>query len=448
VKNLIKVQPGSLMHRFVGHKRFRERFSRALSRFSGNASGGVMVTFALSAVALCAVAALAINATLANKQRSYIQAAADTASLAAVTQFALSNVTQATIQQVAAATAQVNLSKNSFNAQPDDVSSSVDMTNTTVTVTIRRYIRPQFMTPGGAGANIITASATSKYRGSSSPICVLVLDPSASSAFNAFGNSNIVAPTCAIVSNSNSATGLSGTTNKTIQSAKACSAGGWTGSAFAPSPISDCPVIADPLASRAPPPNVHAACDQTDYSVDPSNAGITLQPGVYCGGINIKKATAMFAPGDYIIRGGGLTVNAGGSIYGVDVGFYLTGGAVLDAQPNSGISLSAPSSSLDPMVGLAIWEDPNNNPAGSPATHRIWSDNSQNLHGTVYFPQGKLSVAGNANVGGAAAYTIIVARNFDAFQSANIVLNANYSMSTIPVPAGFGKSRNAAFLTK
>jgi Flp pilus assembly protein TadG len=435
------------MLRVVGHKRFSECLSRALSGFVRNSSGGVLMTFALSAAALCAIAALAINVVLVNQQRSYIQAAADTASLAAASQFALSNVTQATIRQVAATTAQVNLSRNSFNAQPDDVSTSVDATDTTVTVTIKRYVRPQFMSPTGSAANMIVATATSKYQGSSTPVCVLVLDPSAASAFNAFGNSNIVAPTCSIISNSNSATGLSGTTTKTIQSAKACSAGGWTGSAFAPSPISDCPVVADPLASRAPPPNVQAACDQTNYAVDQSNVGITLQPGVYCGGININAA-AMFAPGDYVIRGGGLTVNAGGSIYGVDVGFYLTGGAVLNALPNSGISLSAPSSSLDPMVGLALWEDPNNNPAGSPATHKIWSDNSQNLHGTIYFPQGKLSIGGNANVGGAAAYTIIVARKLDAFQAANIVLNTNFSMSTIPVPAGFRKSKNAAFLTK
>ena len=48
-------------------------------------------------------------------------------------------------------------------------------------------------------------------------------------------------------------------------------------------------------------------------------------------------------------------------------------------------------------------------PAGSQATHQIWSDNTQNLHGAVYFPQGIMSVGGHAAVGSVSAYTIIVA---------------------------------------
>jgi len=203
--------------------------------------------------------------------------------------------------------------------------------------------------------------------------------------------------------------------------------------------------MADPLASRSPPPNVGAACDYVDFSF--SSSSIPLQPGVYCGGISIKHGTAVLNPGDYIVRGGGLTINAGGSIEGSDVGIYLTGGAVLDGQPNSGISLTAPSDPNDPMVGLVFWEDPNNEPASSPATHKIWSDNAQNLHGTVYFPQGTLNIGGKAAVGSAADYTIIVAYDLVAFQSANIVLNTNYSSSKIPVPPGIGNTGGSLHLS-
>ena len=315
-----------------------------------------------------------------------------------------------------------------------------------MTVTITRNLAPLLFDNSGQLVFPISASATSTFR--STPICVLILDPSADAAFNAFANSNILAPNCSIVSNSTSTTGLSGTTNGAIQATKSCSAGGWTGNAFQPTPIPDCPPIPDPLASRAPPPNANAGCDYNNYAVDSSNAGVPLQPGVYCGGITIKKVTATFSPGDYIIRGGSFTVNAGGAVQGSDVGFYLTGGAVLDAKPNSGISLSAPSDANDPMVGLVFWEDANNAPAGSPATHKIWSDNAQNLHGTVYFPQGTLSIGGKANVGSVAAYTIIVAHNLSAFQSANIVLNTNYSASPIPVPTGVGSSSGVPRLSQ
>ena len=79
-------------------------------------------------------------------------------------------------------------------------------------------------------------------------------------------------------------------------------------------------------------------------------------------------------------------------------------------------------------------------PAGQAATHTIDSDNGQNLHGTVYFPQGSLYIGGHANIGGAAAYTIIVAQNLVTDQQANIVLNANYMNSNIPVPTGVGNT--------
>jgi hypothetical protein len=100
------------------------------------------------------------------------------------------------------------------------------------------------------------------------------------------------------------------------------------------------------------------------------------------------------------------------------------------------------------MVGLVFWEDPNNMPAGSAATHKIWSDHAQNLYGTVYFPQGTLNVGGHANIGGLADYTIIVAHDLVVFQSANIVLNANYNASNVPVPTGVGNTMGRVTLTK
>ncbi len=130
------------------------------------------------------------------------------------------------------------------------------------------------------------------------------------------------------------------------------------------------------------------------------------------------------------------------------MGIYLTAGAVLDGQPNSGIDRSAPSGANDPMSGLVFWEDPNNMPAGSRATHKIWSNNAQNLHGTVYFPQAILNLGCHANVGSASDCTIIVAYNLVAFQSANIVLNSNYAASIIPAPNGVGNTATGSVLTK
>jgi len=346
------------------------------------------------------------------------------------------------VQQTATSFAKANLPVAANLALPDQIVASADMTNALVTVSIVRTVSP-ILSALNSTPTTISASATAQYR--SAPICVLALS-SSGVAFDAKAASNLTASGCAILSNSTATDGLTAHTNGLVSSQKTCSAGGYSGNSFSPTPITDCPGSADPLASRSPPSNVNDACQYTDYAF--SDGALPLTPGVYCGGIAIKHGAAMFMPGDYIIRGGTLEIKAGGSMNGVDVGFYLTGGANLAAQANSALSLEAPSDPDDPMVGLVFWEDPHNMPAGSAATHTIDADNGQNLHGTVYFPQGSLYIGGNAKVGAASAYTIIVANNLVVDQQANVVLNSNYTASAIPAPQGVGNTGGTAYLAQ
>src|SRR6185295_7540678 len=60
----------------------------------------------------------------------------------------------------------------------------------------------------------------------------------------------------------------------------------------------------DPLANL-PAPTVGAGCDYNNYSIG-GNAVLTLNPGIYCGGIYVQNATVTFGAGTYILKGGGL----------------------------------------------------------------------------------------------------------------------------------------------
>ncbi len=335
--------------------------------------------FGLSVPIPFAVCWIAINFALMVVQHTEVQAAADAGALAGAQHFSLSQQTTSNIQNAARSMARAQLHAFDFVTIPDVVTANVDLSHNNVTVSIKRTLNPVFGVYLGFHSNIVTANATASTR--SSPICVRVLDPARAAVFNTFGGSNLSAPGCSNISDSTSATGMSGTTNGSIMSAKARSAGGFAGNAFSPRPVTDCPVVRKPLAGRKPPPNVNALCDYDNFTVNSS--GFALNPGVYCGGISIKKGTATLNQGNYILRGGGVTTNAGSAVQGTDVGICLTGGAVLDGQPNSGVDQSAPSGANDPMSGFAFWENPNNMPAGSRAIHKIWSNNAQNLHGTV-----------------------------------------------------------------
>ena len=82
-----------------------------------------------------------------------------------------------------------------------------------------------------------------------------------------------------------------------------CSAGGkvQTGNAnFSPAPTTDCPVLKDPLSSRAAPPV--GACNYTNKVVD--GISTTLSPGVYCGGLKLTNgAVVKLSGGIYHYQG-------------------------------------------------------------------------------------------------------------------------------------------------
>jgi hypothetical protein len=172
-----------------------------------------------------------------------------------------------------------------------------------------------------------------------------------------------------------------------------------------------------------------------------SQMTVRLFPGVYCGGLNIAGgASVTLSPGIYVIKDGPLSITGRNTtMQGTNVGFYLTGtNAVLSFGGLSNISLTAPNSGG--MAGLLFWEDKAVPPL---QTHSIQSNNARLLLGTIYLPQGILSISSNTPVADQSAYTVIVARRLSLSSKPNLVLNTGYSATDIPVPAGVGPTGRA-----
>ena len=203
--------------------------------------------FGLSVPIRFAVCWIAINFTIMAEQHSEVQGAADAAALAGAQQFSLSQQSTSNIQNAAIGMARAQPRPFDFVTTPDVISANVDPSHDTMAVSITPKLNPVFGAYLGFNTNAVSASATASTR--SSPICVQILDPASSGAFNAFGGSNISAPGCSIISDSSSGSRMSGTTDGSIMSAKACTAGGFAGNTFSPRPVTDCPVVSDPLAS-------------------------------------------------------------------------------------------------------------------------------------------------------------------------------------------------------
>lgn len=136
-----------------------------------------------------------------------------------------------------------------------------------------------------------------------------------------------------------------------------------------PVPLINQPVLPDPYAGLAgPDPGTLTTRNGTPSSPSKltiSSGNVTLQPGVYWGGIDIKNsASVTMASGIYYIGGGGLTVKDSASLNGPNVMIYNTN------APNGGaegaykaINFSTTGSvTLGPMTsggfaGMVIFQD-------------------------------------------------------------------------------------------
>jgi hypothetical protein len=204
-----------------------------------------------------------------------------------------------------------------------------------------------------------------------------------------------------------------------------------------PEPISDCPPLPDPLASRPPPPEAADGCTFNKFKIDGGAPVQPLKPGVYCGGLTITgDAHVRLSGGTYVIRNGAFSISQTAVVEGQDVGFYLQGNkSVIDFSGNTTIRLSGPESG--PMAGLLFFEDraaPTNN------KHHIASTNADTLVGTIYLSRGELFVDPDAPVAAKSAYTAIIANQVTLSQGPELVLNADYGATQVPVPPGIAAS--------
>lgn len=342
-------------------------------------------------------------------------------------------------------------------------------------------------------------------------LCLLALDPTLQGAFRLEASARITATDCSLYSNSTNAGSIQAMNSAVAASLSTCTAGGFQGSStnFRPPPATGCPPLKDPLADRERPavgpcktlpaylnPTARRSSDDDDDDDDEggsrttsttTNTGFgknivgltaTLDPGTYCGGLQItNNSVVTLRPGIYIMKNGPLVVHNGGSLKGEGVGFYFTGdktGLLLDKQ--STVGLTAPKDGV--MSGLLFFEDATISkalPLPPPKSgkglvpelagvvsgvlgqvrsatqlrqYRIISDNAHTLLGTIYLPAGRLIIDSTRPIADQSAYTVIVARVINLYDGPDLRLNARYGNSDIPVPKGVGPSSADTVLTQ
>ncbi len=190
------------------------------------------------------------------------------------------------------------------------IATSTDLitNNTVVSVQLTRTMPTLVAKAAGLGLTNVVAKAQARNAGNSLPLCVLALDTSQSATISV-SQATIGAQGCQILADSIATDGVTISNGAQLNAGRLCSSGGarTDGTAsYNPAPQTDCPPLADPLASRAA-PGV-GSCIANNLTV---SASTTLTAGTYCGGLKISGASVSLAPGTYVIKDG--TFKVGGN---------------------------------------------------------------------------------------------------------------------------------------
>ena len=266
----------------------------------------------------------------------------------------------------------------------------------------------------------LTVSARAVARASGNGSCALVLDP-ASGALSMNGNSIVNLVGCDVSVNSTAANAVQLVGGATINTNHMYDSGGYTltGSSQINATTgitTQAPATVDPYANYIMPPAAATCIPALDIKTNTS-----IPPGTYCS-IKVSNATlSLSPPGNYIIKGGSLTVTAGATLTGSGVTIVLTGSgsnyATVSIAANSTVTLTAPSNGAE--AGLVFFQDRNAPVGGGPNTFNGGAN--QVITGALYFPNQTVDFAGGAAASNAC--TQIVAWDLSLVGSA--VLEAN-----------------------
>jgi Flp pilus assembly protein TadG len=405
-------------------------YCNILARFRRQSSGSVMFTFAFAAIPVFALAGAAVDYSRANNTKASLQASLDAAVLAGARDNTANwadvalNVFNSTFQPKGSSVGAPTFALNADGTFAGSVTAAVPTTVmgvmgvTTMNVDVR------------ASAMVAPTSPNAQY-------CVLALNLTASPSVQITGNGGITirAPNCVLQVNSRASTAVDMTGNAVINSTDNCFVGGVRtvgNSSVSPPPLPVCKTVPDPFVNY-PKPTV-GGCTYTNYSLS-GHQTVTLNPGVYCGGMNFSgPVNVTFSPGLYIIKDGTVT-ESGGAFTGNGVTFFLTGaGAAFNLSGQADWHLVA--ASTGPFPGFVIFLDPSG-PSGVAAdTSQLSGQSELYFEGVIYLPKQLVKITGTATAFAPSPWTSFIADTIQISGNGQFIINNDTSLTSVPIPVG------------
>jgi Flp pilus assembly protein TadG len=278
--------------------------------------------------------------------------------------------------------------------------------------------------------------------------CIWALHPSAPSALHVAGTADVDLD-CGVVVNSDDPQALEQDGSSCLSATSVSVTGNYSGSCVSPEPEVWTPDYGDPLSYLTAP--AFGACDHPNQILVDSTMAAAygggpgpLNPGVYCGGIEIQaNQTALFAPGLYVLSTGEFRIAGNAHVSNTEnasggVTFYLTGSgtdyAYLTFESGADITLTPMTTGA--LANVLFFQDPAA-PASTGCTktkgklgncHRVAGGVTMDLTGMLYFPRQHAEFTGGSTTDEA---DIVLVANTLTF-TGNSYLNADYAESLLP----------------
>jgi Flp pilus assembly protein TadG len=191
-------------------------------RFAGDRRGQVSIIVGMAAVALTGTVGVSLDAAAMNRSATQLQDAADASALFAVRSATVKKMSDDQVVKAAAVFLESSydaedVSDVSGDKRNDVTTRVLSRSPTTVEVSATRVVELPFgFLRGGDGSMTVTRTSTA-VEALSTPITLLLLDRTASSAWRATGTSGLVALEGAAIVNSSSPSALDGSGTADIE---------------------------------------------------------------------------------------------------------------------------------------------------------------------------------------------------------------------------------------
>ncbi len=444
-----------------------ERAGSALRACASDQRGAVMPIMAAVMMIAAGGAALAVDLGRAYSVKADLQAAADSAALAAAIMLpdvkaarkAAQLAVDRTLPNLKPVLTADDLDFGSWNASErrvDEESGDASAVQVTVQLSESRGNALETLFAGVFGENAMDI-ASSATAGKNGVFCLLALDQNGK-GLEVKKDSELEMRACGAQVNSTGkeAIKVEGKKSSLIGDGFCVSGGAAIkgGATVSPQPSEGCPPHADPLAELEIP--LAGAC--TDNAVEFHNETITFSSGrVFCDGLKLTGNTRAFMePGTYFVVDGKFELKNGAMLEGDGVTIVLQGEmAEIDIKDDAYVQLKAPASGdmkgmlivqndaiegPRPIAGRGDDDDDDLKGYERKLLDNKWDSKAPSeLTGVIYLPRDRFTTKLNINITGTDACFVVIAEEIKVDGKARMLIDLSGSGCRGNLPAAFNR---------